>query len=66
MSFAKSPCIRVSTHTTFFFNRSADTGKLLVCGPKLAVLKNVRVLKLERGKSNEFDFVGVRNYRIRV
>jgi hypothetical protein len=35
--------------------KSART-RLLVYGPKLAVLKNVRALKLERGKSNEFDF----------
>jgi hypothetical protein len=42
--------------------------RLLVYGPKLAVLKNVpvRVLKLERGKSNEFDFFGVSDYRVRV
>jgi hypothetical protein len=28
-----------------------------VYGPKLAVLKKERVLKLERGKSNVFDFL---------
>jgi hypothetical protein len=50
----------VSTYTKFFTNRFQDTGKfalekLLMYGPKLAILKNVYALKLEREKSNEFD-----------
>jgi hypothetical protein len=30
-----------------------------VYGPKLSVLKNVHILKLERGKSSEFDFLAI-------
>lgn len=46
----------------FSFNRFLEAGKsaqvwLLVNGPKLAVLKNVCVLKLEQGKWNEFAFL---------
>lgn len=45
----------------FSFNRFLETGKsagvrLLVNGPKLAVLKNVHVVKLEEGESYEFAF----------
>jgi hypothetical protein len=36
-----------------------------VNGPKLAVLNNIPILTLKRGKSNEFYFSGFRDNRIR-